>query len=80
MHILLLPLIVVFCLFATPLVVAPSVLSVVPTARPSVVSADGLHVHFTKGGVVRINPKTGASRFTPYRLAPELDRRTPSLA
>lgn len=34
-----------------------------------------MEFHYTKGGIVQIVPSSGATRFIPYRLAGELDRR-----
>lgn len=37
-------------------------------------------IHYTKNGIVHLNRATGATRFVPYRLAGELDRRAPARA
>lgn len=50
---------------------APPVPQVVEFVRPSPTP----QYHYTRGGVVQINPVTGATRFVPYRVAGELDRR-----
>ena len=34
-----------------------------------------MEFHYTKGGIVQIVPSSGATRFIPYRLAGEMDRR-----
>lgn len=75
MPVLLFPLLLAAILFLTPL----SFLSVPSVPAPAPVpyaSEQVVQMHYTKGGVVQINTATGATRFTPYRLVPELDRRT----
>lgn len=74
MPVLLFPLLLAAILFLTPL----SFLTVptAPPPAPTVASTPVVQMHYTKGGIVQINTATGATRFIPYRLAPELDRRT----
>lgn len=77
MPVLLFPLLLGAILFLTPL----SFLTVPPVPAPvSYASEQVVQMHYTKGGVVQINTATGATRFTPYRLVPELDRRTTNRA
>ena len=73
MPVLLFPLLLAAILFLTPL----SFLTV-PTAPPpvpTVASTPVVQMHYTKGGIVRIAPSSGATRFIPYRLAGDLERR-----
>lgn len=58
-------------IFAT-VVSVPSVLLMEQAYVPVAATMD---IHYTKGGIVRINQVTGATRFVPYRLAGDLDRR-----
>jgi hypothetical protein len=73
MPVLLFPLLLAAILFLTPL----SFLTVpaAPQPAPTAASTPAVQMHYTKGGIVQINTSTGATRFTPYRLAPQLDRR-----
>lgn len=73
MPVLLFPLLLAAILFLTPL----SFLTVptAPLPSPTAASTPAVQMHYIKGGIVQINTATGATRFTPYRLAPELDRR-----
>ena len=61
-------------LFMTPLALLSAPIN--PSPAPAVASAPVIQMHYTKGGIVQINTMTGATRFTPYRLVPELDRRS----
>lgn len=73
MPVLLFPLLLAAILFLAPL----SFLTVptAPLPAPTADSTPVVQLHYTKGGIVQINTATGATRFIPYRLAPELDRR-----
>lgn len=70
------PLLLIALLFALMMTLAPPVsaplsLAAAPAGRPAP------EYHYTRGGIVEINPVTGATRFKPYRVAGHLDRRGP---
>ncbi len=69
------PLLFVALAFALMIAFAPPLPTSLRVPAPAVVTAPANEVHYTKGGIVEINRITGATRFTPYRLAGELDRR-----
>ena len=69
MPVLLFALLLAAIVFLTPL----SFLTVPPVPAPA-------PVPYASEQVVQINTATGATRFTPYRLVPELDRRTTNRA
>ena len=62
----------VFALFS-PLQGASTAAAHEPASTPS----STLLKHYVRGGIVVINQDTLATRFIPYRLARELDRRSP---
>lgn len=74
MPIFLIPILFAAVLFMTPLAFLSA--PIAPSPAPAVSSVPVIQMHYTKGGIVQINTITGATRFTPYRLVPELDRRT----
>ena len=74
MPIFLIPLLFAAVLFMTPLAFLSA--PIAPSPAPAVASVSVMQMHYTKAGIVQINTLTGATRFTPYRLVPELDRRT----
>ena len=76
MPVLLFPLLLAAILFMTPL----SFLTVPTVPAPASFATQVVQMHYTKGGIVQINTTTGATRYTPYRLVPELDRRTTNRA
>ena len=55
---------------ATPLAAVSSRSALAPQDRRA-----SVEIHYTKGGIVQIMPSSGATRFIPYRLAGEMDRR-----
>ena len=60
-----------------------SSLSISPAAAthaltPAPESSAPIQHHHVRGGVVQINPATNATRFIPFRLAREFDRRQPA--
>ena len=61
----------VFFVFASPI---PAFFADVPQRVSNTPSVE-LAQHYTRGGVVLINPRTMATRFIPYRAAENLDRR-----
>ena len=70
------PLFIVPLLMAAALFLSTSLVfqsSLQPTL--SLVTQSSIQMHYTKGGIVQIVPSSGATRFIPYRLAGELDRR-----
>lgn len=73
MPILLIPILFAAILFMTPLAfVTPAY----QDSAPAMISPPTVQMHYTKAGIVEINTKTSATRFTPYKLVPQLDRRT----
>ncbi len=74
MHTALLALVLATLALLSPisLSLAKAVHSPSPQATVSVVPV----LHYTRGGVVQLNPMSGATRFIPYRLAKGLDRRS----
>lgn len=68
------PLIVIPLLFAAFLFFAP-IAALPASPAPAMLQADVVELHYTRGGIVHLNRTTGATRFTPYRLAGNLDRR-----
>jgi hypothetical protein len=67
------PFILIPFLIAAFLFLAPIASPAAPiSARPA---AAVVELHYIRGGIVQINHETGASRFTPYRVAADLDRR-----
>lgn len=58
------------------------VVSPIPAALPQKIVATEpvVELHYIKGGVIEINRHTGATRFTPYRYAGDLDRRRDRVA
>lgn len=70
MHLLVIFIFVTIAFTATPLTaVSPS------SAPPPQAHRASVEIHYTKGGIVQIVPSSGATRFIPYRLAGEMDRR-----
>lgn len=70
------PLFIVPLLMAAALLLSTSLVfqsSLQPT--PSRVSQSSIQIHYTKGGIVQIMRSSGATRFIPYRLAGDLERR-----
>ena len=61
----------VFFVFTSPV---PAFSADVPRRVSNTPSVE-LAQHYTRGGVVLINPRTLATRFIPYRVAESLDRR-----
>ena len=72
--IFLIPFITWAVIFFATVMSAPSVL-LMKMEQAYVPVAATMDIHYTKGVVVHINPVTGATRFVPYRLAGDLDRR-----
>lgn len=67
-----------FIAFAFALMIAfapPLPVSLRVPMQAVAVAAPVSEAYYTKGGVVEINRITGATRFTPYRFARDLDRR-----
>ena len=71
MPLILIPLLFAVVLFFAPIAAAPAVISVAQLP----IQADVVELHYTRSGIVRLNRTTGATRFTPYRMAGDLDRR-----
>jgi hypothetical protein len=71
MPLILIPLLFAAVLFFAPIAAVPAITSVAQIP----ISADVVELHYTRGGIVRLNRTTGATRFTPYREAGDLDRR-----
>jgi hypothetical protein len=69
------PLLVIFVLFTIALTATPFAVVSPSSGSPSQERRASLEFHYTKGGIVQIVPSSGATRFIPYRLAGELDRR-----
>ncbi len=70
------PLFIVPLLMAAALFLSTSLVfqsSLQPTL--SLVTQSSIQMHYTKGGIVQIVPSSGATRFIPYRLAGDLERR-----
>ena len=74
MPLLLVPLILAAVFFITPMAFlsAPAV----QLPAPAAATAPTMQVHYTKAAIVQINTMTGATRFTQYKLVPQLERRT----
>lgn len=71
MPLILIPLLFAVALFFALIAAAPAVISVAQLP----IQADVVELHYTRSGIVRLNRTTGATRFTPYRMAGDLDRR-----
>lgn len=71
MPLILIPLLFAAVLFFAPIATVPAITSVAQVPIP----ADVVELHYTRSGIVRLNRTTGATRFTPYRVAGDLDRR-----
>ncbi len=70
------PLFILPLLMAAALLLSTSLMiqsSLLPARLPD--TRSGIQLHYTKGGIVRIAPSSGATRFIPYRLAGDLERR-----
>lgn len=70
------PLFIVPLLMAAALFLSTSLVfqsSLQPTL--SLVTQSSIQMHYAKGGIVQIVPSSGATRFIPYRLAGDLERR-----
>lgn len=65
MPLLLLPLLLALFAFLTPIALSP--LSAPPVPPAIVATVPVVQMHYTRGGIVQINSKTGATRFIPYR-------------
>lgn len=56
--------------FATPVAMSPMTVVNAVAPPPTTITS-----HYVRNGVVQFNTATNASRFIPYRLAKEFDRR-----
>ena len=65
MPLLIIPLFLALFALLTPLALSP--LPLAPEPPAIVAAAPVLQMHYTRGGIVQINAKTGATRFIPYR-------------
>lgn len=70
MHLLVILIFVTIAFSATPLAGISS-----SSLPPPLDHRASVEIHYTKGGIVQIVPSSGATRFIPYRLAGEMDRR-----
>jgi hypothetical protein len=69
MPFLLIPVVIALFMLFAPLTATPAQSQIQDPATT-------LQIHYTRGGIVQINPTSGATRFVPYRLASEFDRRS----